>query len=97
MLDIARPALLATQRTGIDRAKFQAPPADTLIRDDNAPIEQHFLDKTKAQREAKIQPHRMSYQFMWKLVPFKARTGRSHRPRLPCLTLRDITDSVRQE
>lgn len=88
MLDIARLALLATQGTGKDHAKFQAPPADTLIRDDNAPTEQHFLDKTKAQREAEIQPHRMSYQFMWKSVPFYS----SHRTlSSPASTMPDFT------
>lgn len=70
--EITRPGLPATQGAGIGCTKLQAPSTDRLIRDDNTPLEKHLFHKTKAQREAEIQPYRMNDQFARKSVSFVA-------------------------
>lgn len=82
MPDITAFRGFAPQGPGKCRAKLAAPAPDGLIRDDDAAFEQHFLDQTKAQREPKIQPHRMCNQLAWKTVPFVAHRRLAHRRQL---------------
>ena len=51
--------LLAVKAMGIVRTELHSPTADRFIGDDNAALQQHFLDKAQAQRKPKVEPHRM--------------------------------------
>ena len=53
MPDIVRTWTLPSEPADIVRAEFQSPPADCLIGNDNAALQQYFLDQAQAQRNAK--------------------------------------------
>src|ERR1700751_693566 len=57
--DIAAARFLALQAAGIIAPELHRPPSPRLVGDDNAALQQYLLDQAKAQREAKVQPHRM--------------------------------------
>ncbi|RAK25649.1 hypothetical protein C7374_12138 [Falsochrobactrum ovis] len=49
--------LLAMKATCIVWAELLYPAADRFIGDDNATLQQHFFDKTQAQRKSEVEPH----------------------------------------
>ena len=57
--DIAAARSLALETASIIAPELHRPRSHRLVRDDNAALQQHLLDQAKAQREAKVQPHRM--------------------------------------
>src|ERR1700734_1466610 len=57
--DIAAARSLALEAAGIIAPELHRPPPPPLVGDDNAALLQHLLDQAKAQREAKVKPHRM--------------------------------------
>lgn len=56
MPDVASAGLLAVQATSVIQSEFHGPAADGFIGDNNPALEQHFLDKAKAEREPEIEP-----------------------------------------
>src|SRR4051794_9381474 len=53
----------STEAVGEFAAEFQAPLPDRLVGDRDAASRQHLLNHTQAQREAEIEPHRVSDEF----------------------------------
>ena len=76
--DIAAARSLALQAAGIIAPELRRPSSHRLVGDDNAALLQHLLDQAKAQREAKVQPHRMRDDRRRKPMPLVADGGRRH-------------------
>jgi hypothetical protein len=49
---------LALQTASVLGTESHRPRSDRLVGDDNAPLDQHLLDQTQAQRKTKIVPNR---------------------------------------
>jgi hypothetical protein len=78
MPNIAWSSTPATQLSRKCNPEFQDPAAERFILDNDPPFEQHFLDQSEAQGEAKIQPHSMHDQFARKTVTFVADSWSTH-------------------
>ena len=78
MTDIAAARSLALEAAGIVAPELPRPPSHSLVGDNNAALQQHLLDQTKAEREAKVQPHRMRDDHRRKPMALVADGGRSH-------------------
>jgi hypothetical protein len=72
MPDIATVWSLALEAASVRGSELQRPPADRLIRHDDAPLEQHLLDRAQAQRKPEIQPDRMGDDLRRKAMAFVA-------------------------
>jgi hypothetical protein len=70
------PALL--EELGVALPEAQAPPADGLIADDNAPRGQDQFDFPQAQAEAVIQPDRLVDDYGWKAATAVRIGGRAY-------------------
>ncbi len=66
----ARP--LALKAAGLVWPELQGPPANCLIRDDDAALEQHLIDQSQAHRESEIELHCMGDDLGWEAVTFVA-------------------------
>jgi hypothetical protein len=64
--------LLAVKASCIVRAELLCPTADRFIGNDNAALQQHFLDKAQAQRKPKVEPHRMGDDLRWEAMALVA-------------------------
>src|ERR1700748_2974130 len=76
--DIAAARSLALETASIIAPELHRPRSHRLVRDDNAALQQHLLDQAKAQREAKVQPHRMRDDRRRKPMALLADGGRRH-------------------
>jgi len=68
----------ATQAASIDWPELLCPASDRLIRNDDAALQQHFLDQTQAQRKPEIQPDRMGDHSGRKTMAFVADWALAH-------------------
>ena len=68
--NIAAVRPLAFEATGVVGPELQGPPANDLIGDDHAALEQHLLDQSQAQWKSEIEPYRVGNDFGWKAVAF---------------------------
>ena len=60
----------AAQLIGVGLPKFEAPLPDGFIRDDDPALRQNFFNITKTEREAEIQPHRVTDHLRGETEPF---------------------------
>jgi hypothetical protein len=67
---IARPGAPATQLIGVCQAKRSAPFADGFIGHEHPTDEQEVFHVTMAQRDAEIQPDRVTDDFSWEPMMF---------------------------
>lgn len=68
MPDVLSRRLLSAQPLRVGRTEFAAPLPERFIGNDNAALQQHFLDQPQAEREPEIQPDRMGDDLTWKTV-----------------------------
>jgi hypothetical protein len=59
---------------------FAAPSADGFVGNDDATLEQHFLDIAQAQIETEIEPDGAGHDVDRIAVVFVSRAGHAHRP-----------------
>jgi hypothetical protein len=76
--DIAAARSLALEAAGMIARELHRPPPHRLVGDDNSALVKHLLDQAKAQREAKVHPHRMRDDQRRKPMALVADGGRSH-------------------
>ena len=78
MPDIAGSRLSAAQATGDPHGEFRGPSPDRLVRNINAPLEEHFFDLAQRKIETNIYPNRVRDEFRRKAMAFVTDGRRSH-------------------
>jgi hypothetical protein len=69
---VMRTWLLAAEAPGISRPELLTPAPDRLVRDDDAALEKHLLDKPEAQRKSEVQPNCMGNDLGWESMALVA-------------------------
>ena len=89
--DVAAAWRLAPEAASVSRPELQRPPADGLIGDEDAALEQHLLDQPQAQRKPEVQPDRMGDDLRRKAMAFVA-DGLAHAgPSTPLALISGLT------